>query len=172
MNFLLNAIEGNGGDFGDDDDGGWGSDEDLDLSDTEATGSNNGENSDAMNLPPHHQQGNPHHPQQREDHGDNSAEGNFQMGGGMFMGRLTQFLDVVAPQIGDEDDMEDGWQDDDEVDVEGWEDDDGQDILSMLEDDDDAANDAIEEGFGNSQNIIDRSWSRASSSSSLSCNCV
>ena len=133
MNFLLNAIDGQNDDFGGE--GGWGSEEDIDLSD-------DGEyDEETMEAATHQQQ----QQQQQQQHApppppppQASSNDVMRMGGGMFMGRLTQFLDTVAPPQQVEDkgfSKGDGWADDDvDVDVDadagGWaDDDDGLDNL-------------------------------------------
>jgi len=132
MNFLLNAIDAQtGGDDSFGDDGGWGSEDDINLSDDDG-------HAEAIPRQPQPQnmQGNLNPPPPPPPQFGSPT---IRMGGGMIMGRLTQFLDTVAPQQIEDDGFSegDGWANDD-LDVDdagGWADDGAQDALSNLDDD-------------------------------------
>jgi len=147
MNFLLHAFEdGLGEDAADGtaEQEGWGSDEDLDLSDTGYDDDEiNNTDPPAVPIPPSSAISPAQQQQQQYTHyadGDaaaagrdeNTTAGNTTVprgGGGMFLGRFTRLLDVVAPppplpqqdheEVKEESAPENGWNDDDDIDIDG-----------------------------------------------------
>ena len=123
MNFLLNALEGGAdgdGDGGGEEDG-WDDDfgdlSDQSLEDNEEEEVNDRVHANAPSQPPQQ------HQQQQHGSAGGQGRGNtLSMGGGMFMGRLTQFIDAVTQP---DDDEEQDYDDDEEdrQDGDGWDDD-------------------------------------------------